>query len=255
MRCKTCGRPLEANTRVCKACGTPVQSRPAAQRTLHVTRVAAPARKQTPSVPTEEIELMDNGHSRKDDILFGIAVTVLVIMALIAAALCFLLLTRGPDAKQWFDKEVSAKPTQTAALATPVPTETMAPLPTPEATATPTLTPTPTLAPTPTPTPRPTTAAEGKAALETLLLEGIERDYTRAEVEDLTKYELSILRNGMYAYSGLSFKKTEYKSFFEDCDWYEPNTSDDEKVYKRFNSHQKKNVATILSVEKEKGYR
>lgn len=294
MRCKKCGRMLGEHDTVCRMCGTPTgkkrmthaeaeavaaRARTAqkanVQRNVHVKRVAAGEHGSAPQPQKAQDIVLIEKDRRKGDVLYGVLVTVLVLFALVSLSLCILLLTRGADAKNWFDcPESSAVPTREAVLPTPVapadqptvppttdPTGTSVPgagvMPTPVPTSVPTMAPTstPTAKPTPAPTPAPTSAAEAKAAIETMLLEGIERNYTKEELEPLSQYELSMLRNGLYAYSGLSFRKSQYKDFFEDFDWYDPDTSDDEKVYERFNSHQLKNVATIIKVEKEKGYR
>ncbi len=93
-------------------------------------------------------------------------------------------------------------------------------------------------------------------SLQKLVQEGRERYFTEAELENKTAFELSILRNGMYALSGLRFVKNEsLREFFENCDWYAPDTTDAETVYARFNKYQKGNVAAIVKIEKAKGYR
>ena len=277
MHCKYCGKELLPSDFACSYCGRVVRKKqtaqpehqppaagpqipqlPNVQRTVRVTRVEAPKRQRMESEPrTQNISLIDRKRQRREDVLFRVLVGFLVLLALISASLCILLLTRGPHPETWFEKPAaSAQQTgQTSAL-TPIPEKEL-PTPVPSESPVPSVLPTasPTPLPTATPTPAPTSTAEGKSALEALLLQGMERNYAESELEDLSEYELSILRNGMYAYSGLSFKKSQYKDFFSDCSWYEPNTSDDEKVYKRFNAYQKKNVATILAVEKEKGYR
>ncbi len=167
----------------------------------------------------------------------------------------------------------------TPTLGLPLPTQeipTQAPVVTSEPTATPvsatstssiTATPKPTSKPTTTPKPtaKPTAAPakksfdftdQQKQTLSALIQEGLDRHYTEDELKERTKDELSVLRNGMYALSGLKFKKNKaLKEFFEDCDWYRPDTSDSEKAYGRFNDNQKKNVEAILKIERSEGYR
>ena len=60
----------------------------------------------------------------------------------------------------------------------------------------------------------------------------------------------------MYAMSGLEFKKNrELKDFFNGCDWYKPDTTDANAVFKRMNKYQTANVNKIVKLEKELGYR
>lgn len=266
MRCKECGMDFRPGDEVCEFCGAPA---PIRKKRIH--RVAPQTESaersafsgvQQPAVAARTAALQREEEvlrrQKRSDVLFGVLVTFLVLLVLLCGSLCYLLLTRGPDAATWFSKHAAPTAAPTAVL-TPVPTPTTVlptPEPTPELTATPEPTATPTPTPTLTPTPKPTTAAEAHAALETLVLEGIERNYTKQELQKYSKYELSVLRNGMYAYSGLIFDSNgQVRQFFEDCDWYDPDTKNSNTVYKRFNTHQTANVNTIVEVEKEKGYR
>ena len=87
--------------------------------------------------------------------------------------------------------------------------------------------------------------------LEELVLEGNQRYYTKDDLKDKTEYELSILRNGLYALSGKIFvKNQEVKDFFENCTWYKGDTEDDSIVKSRFNQYQEANLKMILEVEK-----
>ena len=120
----------------------------------------------------------------------------------------------------------------TPTLGLPLPTQeipTQAPVVTSEPTATPvsatstssiTATPKPTSKPTTTPKPtaKPTAAPakksfdftdQQKQTLSALIQEGLDRHYTEDELKERTKDELSVLRNGMYALSGLKFKKNK----------------------------------------------
>lgn len=293
MRCKECGMEYKPHDQFCEFCGTPAPVRKKKRSSNRERAAGSPAASaQTPNTMTAQEYARAQANSivrtarqqrtkpqrssraaeelrrrrAREDRLFGLLVAFLILLALFSAALCYLLLTRGPDPDLWFQKTPAASvgalptPVATGILPTPVntsdpsPQETAQPaLPTVAPTAVPT--PTPTATPTPTPTAKPTHTALTDAELEALVLEGKERDYSRSELKDLSRRELYILRNGMYAQSGLSFRKDDLKTFFKGCDWYKPNTSDDEKVYKRFNSHQKENVETIIEIEKEKGYR
>ena len=96
-----------------------------------------------------------------------------------------------------------------------------------------------------------TTPATANLSLEQLVLEGENRYYTRDELSGKTAYELSILRNGMYAMVGKIFQKNmEVKSFFEACDWYRPLTTGD--VRNKFNGFQSANVDLIATIEAER---
>lgn len=92
--------------------------------------------------------------------------------------------------------------------------------------------------------------SEPKSELEKLVLEGNQRYYTEDDLADKSDYELSILRNGMFALSGKQFvKNQEVKKFFEACDWYSPDTTDDDVVRGRFNDYQIQNLELIQMFE------
>lgn len=103
-----------------------------------------------------------------------------------------------------------------------------------------------------------TEIASSKTNLEEWVLEGKSRYYTHDELKKASKYELSILRNGMYALSGKKFTtNTEVKDFFENqtSGWYSPNTTDEDVAKSRMNDYQYQNLQLIIKAEKELGYR
>lgn len=89
--------------------------------------------------------------------------------------------------------------------------------------------------------------------LEKIILEGNKRYYTEGEIQNKSSYELSLLRNGLFALSGKTFvENQEVKAFFENCDWYSPDTEDSNIVKSRFNEYQNANLDLIISIENEK---
>ncbi len=98
--------------------------------------------------------------------------------------------------------------------------------------------------------------AEASAGnLEFRIIAGSGRCYTREELERASEFELSVLRNGMYAVSGKIFTLNhQIEDYFSQFKWYLPDTEDDEIVRSRMNSCQIENIIRILEVEREKGY-
>ncbi len=98
--------------------------------------------------------------------------------------------------------------------------------------------------------------AEASAGnLEFWIIAGSGRCYTREELERASEFELSVLRNGMYAVSGKIFTLNhQIEDYFSQFKWYLPDTEDDEIVRSRMNSCQIENIIRILEVEREKGY-
>ena len=91
--------------------------------------------------------------------------------------------------------------------------------------------------------------------LEFWIIAGSGRCYTREELERASEFELSVLRNGMYAVSGKIFTLNhQIEDYFSQFQWYLPDTEDDEIVRSRMNDYQIENIIRILEVEREKGY-
>lgn len=92
--------------------------------------------------------------------------------------------------------------------------------------------------------------------LEKLVLESNQRNFSREEIIDKSEYELSILRNGIYALSGKIFTvNMKIKEYFESKDWYKGISADDTVIKEKFNKYQASNLALIRQIEKERGYR
>ncbi len=67
------------------------------------------------------------------------------------------------------------------------------------------------------------------------------------DVENLDKWDLSYMRNEIFARHGYSFSRKETRSMFEEQDWYVPNSVD---VTNDLTELEKKNIALILRYEK-----
>ena len=76
-----------------------------------------------------------------------------------------------------------------------------------------------------------------------------ERKLTEDDIKDLSKEELSILRNTIYAKHGYIFKKKELVDHFNSQDWYKGTTTDMNKVSSEFNDSEKYNVTFIKQHE------
>jgi len=65
----------------------------------------------------------------------------------------------------------------------------------------------------------------------------------------LSKDELKILRNSIYAWYGYEFKEPYLNEYFKEKCWYWPNKNADIL----FNTIEKQNIESIIKIEKEKG--
>jgi len=70
---------------------------------------------------------------------------------------------------------------------------------------------------------------------------------TKKDVENLTKADLFILRNAIYAKHGYSFKNRQLRAFFDNHDWYIPIHTD---IKKDITPLEKENIQLLLKYEK-----
>lgn len=80
-----------------------------------------------------------------------------------------------------------------------------------------------------------------------------DRDYlTKKQLEGLTKDEVALIRNEIYARHGYVFNSEEYKQYFASKSWYIPNDGFNENM---FNPIEKSNKDLIVEYEIEMGWR
>lgn len=72
------------------------------------------------------------------------------------------------------------------------------------------------------------------------------------DLDELSREDVELLRNEIYARHGYIFKEKRFEEYFSATDWYMPNGSFNEGM---FNDIEKKNIATILKYEEENGWR
>lgn len=70
---------------------------------------------------------------------------------------------------------------------------------------------------------------------------------TEAELKKLSKLDLQILRNTIFARHGYTFKKKNYRQFFNPVDWYVPISSN---IDGQLTALEKKNIALLQKFEK-----
>lgn len=75
---------------------------------------------------------------------------------------------------------------------------------------------------------------------------------TGSDLDYRGRYEISLIRNEIYARHGYIFKTEPYKTYFEDKDWYYPNEYFSESS---FNDIEKANVKFITEYERSMGWR
>lgn len=77
------------------------------------------------------------------------------------------------------------------------------------------------------------------------------RYLTEEDLENLTKDELSLARNEIYARHGRIFDTEELQTYFDNKDWYEPLIDADSFEEEMLNEYEKANVKFIRKFEKQ----
>lgn len=80
---------------------------------------------------------------------------------------------------------------------------------------------------------------------------------TMDDLFSLSKDEVALLRNEIYARHGYSFSTQKYEDFFMAKSWYYPNPylTDGNMVERMFNSYEKANKELLIQYEKDMGWR
>lgn len=91
---------------------------------------------------------------------------------------------------------------------------------------------------------------EETAELEFILPSSDSRYYLKSELEGLTKEELRLARNEIFARHGRRFEDSELQIYFESKSWYRGTDSD-----YTLNKYEQANCDLIVEYEKELGYR
>lgn len=78
---------------------------------------------------------------------------------------------------------------------------------------------------------------------------------SESEIEGMSKEELTLALNEIYARYGLMFNTTSIQQYFNSKDWYVPSIKPGHFDDSQFNDYERHNVDTIVNYMKEKGYR
>ena len=76
-----------------------------------------------------------------------------------------------------------------------------------------------------------------------------------SELKGMSKKELTLALNEIYARYGLMFNTTSVQKYFNSKDWYVPSIKPGHFDDSQFNNFERHNVDTIVNYMKEKGYR
>ena len=76
-----------------------------------------------------------------------------------------------------------------------------------------------------------------------------------SDLSELTKEEVALARNEIYARRGRRFSTDTIREYFESKSWYNPTYNPDDFPESIFNTYEKENINTIVKYEKEKGWK
>ena len=97
--------------------------------------------------------------------------------------------------------------------------------------------------------------ANGSSARE-YILEGSDSRYiSESELDALTKEEVKLARNEIYARNGRKFDDEQMRNYFSQFDWYQPTIDPDDFQESMLNKYEIANRDLIVQYEKDHGYR
>lgn len=266
MKCKKCGAELEEGAAFCGFCGATVTMDDSDDRRTQNCTQTCPycgagmvegatfcgvcGRKiDNASAPIYSYDPNGNHPGNAKDKNKTIIVILIVVVACMAFAVAFLLIrfaTGKPTAKSTLPPMETMNAAATAAAETPVPTAEMP-------TATPMPIPTQVPISTPIPTSVPPKIVIDRSA--PYVFPSDTRLITTSMLDTLSRDEVRLVLNEMYARHGYIFTTDYYKNYFASKSWYHPIYTSDLDAQKSFNSTEWANKATIVNYETSKGWR
>lgn len=286
MFCEECGKQIPDNSKFCDGCGAPVKSvqRPGEEPKYEEPRYEEPRydgpkyeepryegpkyegpRYEEPRYERSVYERpQEYGYPEKEEKRKkgGAQTALIVVLSVVAVALIVVLVVLGirtfggkkdgggesqiaagetrETKENLFEKEEEASQAESTAL------ETTAPETVPPATETPA----PSTAAPPETTVPPTTEAVSEYILPT----SNSAYLTEADLAPLTKEQLRLARNEIYARHGRKFKDAALNEYFLSKSWYVPTIEPDRFNENVFNSYETANRKLIADYEKKMGY-
>lgn len=243
MFCTKCGAQIEDGNQFCQACGMPVDQQPvpsqAAPNAYAGNTAQMPPQNTTP--PQNAYTLNQNPPAQKSSQApVVVAIVIGAVAILISLAVLFvtnpLNLFGEKDAANQATASLSTNGSQSAASSSSSSAESSS---------------SSSSAATNSSEPAPVTTSG------LYVLENSNSVYlTRSDISGLSNYELYLARNEIYARHGRDFKNADLKAYFAAQPWYEATYTPkefDAKSESILNQYEKKNVQTILKLEKERG--
>ncbi len=94
-----------------------------------------------------------------------------------------------------------------------------------------------------------TSSADDNQYINRLINNLSEVRLSEADLADLSRKDLEIMRNSIYARYGYRFNRADLFEYFSRYSWYSPTTNDMESIYNRMNDNEKYNIEFIKKHE------
>ena len=94
-----------------------------------------------------------------------------------------------------------------------------------------------------------TSSADDNQYINRLINNLSEVRLSEADLADLSRKDLEIMRNSIYARYGYRFNRADLLEYFSRYSWYSPTTNDMESIYNRMNDNEKYNIEFIKKHE------
>ncbi|MBR3553895.1 MAG: YARHG domain-containing protein [Clostridia bacterium] len=211
---------------------------------------APPYPAETPAYPAQQYPQppQPKAPKQKNNLTQILVAVVLIVLILTVGAVVIFLKSHDKAQK---DSTDAAEPSTTKSgaqviIPATVPTA-AAPTTTTEAPTTTTTAPTTTTtAPTTTTT---APATDGTAAASGYLFPSDTQLLTTAYLDTLSKNQIDLIRNEIYARHGYIFKKKQYRTYFESQSWYHGTEPDMDKVQQQFNDYELQNIEILVKYQ------
>ena len=99
-------------------------------------------------------------------------------------------------------------------------------------------------------------AADKAASDEDFIIpDSSSREISKSELRGLSKHDLMLARNEIYARNGRLFDDEELQNYFNSKDWYDGHVKPNNFTESMLSSIERRNIDTIVNYEREMGYR
>lgn len=259
--CKFCGRDLNPRTGRCDYCEERIADKTNIESNIHYIKESEMGRRQTQANAKQKTNTSKTTTSRtntrkkkkKNPFATALGITIIMVILFAVSFVIFFRLLGGsflPQTEEIVTPTPKPTPQITRVVQTPEPTEETK------------VTQKPTAKPTPVQT-KEAQAVETDKPEESILQTGRnsyaypsdEKLITEAELEEMTRQEVKIVLQEIYARHGYTFNDDDLIEYFEGKNWYMPTETDLGEVEAKFSDIEQENREIIEEYQKKQGWR